>query len=86
MYCRNFYWAEALNIDHVFPLRLGGNSRQENLVASCKPCNFWKADRFTQDDLNLVHALEYALRNDVKLELVWNPRNARKLEHSSTRS
>ena len=37
---------EADTVDHVVPRRLGGNDSDDNLVASCKRCNYAKGGRF----------------------------------------
>ena len=38
--------------DHVFPRSLGGRTTPENLVTSCYPCNYGKAD-FTLEQLGM---------------------------------
>ena len=37
---------EANTVDHVIPRRLNGNDSDDNLVASCKRCNYAKGGRF----------------------------------------
>ena len=37
---------EADTVDHVIPRRLGGLDSDDNLVASCKRCNYAKGGRF----------------------------------------
>ncbi len=38
-----------LNIDHVFPLALGGTNDQDNLACSCKKCNTKKQQMLLTD-------------------------------------
>lgn len=40
---------KELNIDHVLPRSRGGNSSWENLVASCRRCNFRKGWRTPEE-------------------------------------
>lgn len=37
--------AEDVSIDHLHPLRQGGNNDTDNLVACCPPCNVAKGAR-----------------------------------------
>ena len=41
---------EADTVDHVIPRRLGGLDSDDNLVASCKRCNYAKGGRFFARD------------------------------------
>jgi 5-methylcytosine-specific restriction endonuclease McrA len=41
--------ASAENIDHVIPRSKGGRHVWDNVVASCRPCNARKRDRFLED-------------------------------------
>jgi 5-methylcytosine-specific restriction endonuclease McrA len=44
----------AENIDHVVPRSRGGQHTWENVVASCRPCNARKENRFLDEtDLRL---------------------------------
>lgn len=38
-YCRKQFSVEDLEIDHIRPVCLGGDSRESNLVTSCWKCN-----------------------------------------------
>lgn len=41
-YCGKRLSSQELNLDHVTPRAHGGNASWENLVTSCRPCNFDK--------------------------------------------
>ncbi len=47
-YCGVQFPMKRLNYDHVVPKRLGGPTTWENIVASCYPCNDYKAGRTPQ--------------------------------------
>lgn len=36
---------KAWHVDHVWPLKLGGQSKASNLALACEPCNLQKGDR-----------------------------------------
>lgn len=42
-------------IDHIFPVALGGDNSAVNLVTICDTCNLWKSDR-TIEQLQLGEA------------------------------
>lgn len=44
-YCGQKFDRNHLNLDHVYPRKLGGISSWTNIVCSCIPCNTKKADR-----------------------------------------
>ncbi len=44
-YCGNVVDKRDLNLDHIIPRHLGGETTWENLVCSCKDCNTRKAGR-----------------------------------------
>lgn len=44
-YCGDKLPLSKLNYDHVNPRKLGGKTDWENIVMSCYPCNFKKADK-----------------------------------------
>lgn len=44
-YCRKKLTRSSATIDHVLPRSRGGRSTFKNCVASCEPCNSYKADR-----------------------------------------
>lgn len=44
-YCGKRFMTEDLTIDHIVPRAQGGQTRWENVVAACIPCNQAKADR-----------------------------------------
>ena len=44
-YCRHRFPRKQLNYDHVIPRRQGGQTKWENIVTSCIPCNDKKRDR-----------------------------------------
>lgn len=43
---------DDLTLDHIFPSSRGGQTRPDNLVTACKPCNQKKADR-TPDEAGM---------------------------------
>lgn len=44
-YCRRFFRAGDLSVDHVLPRARGGGDSWENLVTACIRCNATKGDR-----------------------------------------
>jgi 5-methylcytosine-specific restriction endonuclease McrA len=36
-----------LEVDHIYPVSLGGTSKMENLITACNRCNGRKRDRAT---------------------------------------
>jgi len=48
-YCGRNYPRHKLNIDHVVPKSLGGDSNWENVVCSCVSCNRIKGGRLLKD-------------------------------------
>lgn len=48
-YCRSE--ENALTVDHVVPVALGGSDDSSNLVAACKDCNYGKASSSPEDSL-----------------------------------
>jgi 5-methylcytosine-specific restriction endonuclease McrA len=44
-YCGIPLTLTTLTIDHVQPIRHGGNDSETNLTAACRPCNSRKKDR-----------------------------------------
>ena len=44
-YCGDEPGISKLTFDHVLPKAEGGRTCWENIVASCKPCNYKKADK-----------------------------------------
>ncbi len=44
VYCGRGASEVILEIDHVNPVAVGGDARQENLVTACKDCNIGKRD------------------------------------------
>lgn len=51
------YWcgADANTVDHIVPVAKGGQDVDENLVASCKKCNYSKQDKMP-DEFQLQRA------------------------------
>ncbi|WP_317932238.1 HNH endonuclease [Halioxenophilus sp. WMMB6] len=45
MYCGQRFLARELTCDHIVPRAQGGQNRWQNVVAACKRCNHFKADR-----------------------------------------
>jgi 5-methylcytosine-specific restriction endonuclease McrA len=43
-YCNTPLTQQELTLDHVLPLSKGGKTTWENIVASCKPCNWSKGN------------------------------------------
>lgn len=48
-YCRQRFYTEDLNFDHVIPRAQGGRTCWENIVACCVSCNSEKANRTPQE-------------------------------------
>ena len=48
-YCRKFFYAEFLTIDHVIPKSRGGKKSWHNLVAACRACNQRKGNRLPDE-------------------------------------
>lgn len=44
-YCGKIFEREQLNLDHVIPRDLGGETTWENIVCSCIPCNTRKGNK-----------------------------------------
>jgi 5-methylcytosine-specific restriction endonuclease McrA len=47
-YCGKELTEKTVTLDHVIPLAAGGDSRQSNLVFSCKECNKDKDDKYDE--------------------------------------
>lgn len=45
VYCGIPLTTRSLTIDHIQPLRHGGDDAEDNLTAACRPCNSRKKDR-----------------------------------------
>lgn len=52
-YCGKEFEPKELTLDHVFPKSRGGDTSWDNIVACCKACNQFKADR-TPEEAGLV--------------------------------
>jgi hypothetical protein len=37
-------------VEHIFPLALGGETIEENLALSCRSCNIYKSDKISTTD------------------------------------
>jgi len=48
-YCNQQFSRASLTIDHIVPRSRGGETRWENVVAACGPCNRRKGDRTPQE-------------------------------------
>lgn len=48
-YCGEIFDVKNLTIDHVIPRSKGGKTTFVNVVASCRSCNFHKADRTPEE-------------------------------------
>lgn len=56
MYCGVVQHAGELTLDHILPRAQGGRDSWQNLVACCKKCNRFKADRTPeQAGMMLIH-------------------------------
>lgn len=64
-YCGKEFSSKELTLDHVFPKSRGGETSWENIVACCKSCNQYKADR-TPEEAGLI-----LLNNPKKPESYW---------------
>jgi len=55
-YCGKICNLKELTIDHVIPKSQGGKNTWNNLVAACKPCNAYKANRRPEEiNMKLIH-------------------------------
>lgn len=55
-YCGKICTQKELTIDHIIPRSQGGRNTWQNLVACCKPCNAFKANRRPEEiGLRLIH-------------------------------
>ena len=70
----------AENIDHVIPRSRGGEHTWENVVASCRPCNARKENRFLHEtDLRLrrppvaPHATLWVIATAGSIDPAWEP-------------
>ncbi len=52
MYCGQAHLGSELTRDHIIPKSRGGKDVWENVVAACKRCNHFKADRYP-DEANM---------------------------------
>lgn len=44
VYCQVPLDVQSGSVDHLIPRSRGGEDKDENLVLSCRPCNYAKAD------------------------------------------
>lgn len=56
-YCGKKFKSKELNFDHVIPRASGGKTNWENIVASCYPCNGYKANRTPREAGMKMHYL-----------------------------
>lgn len=61
-YCAVKFTAFDLTLDHIIPQSRGGSDDQENLAASCKPCNQRKGNRTPDEARMPLLATPSALR------------------------
>lgn len=47
-YCENFSERNNLQLDHIFPISLGGLSMRQNVILVCSECNQRKSDKTLQ--------------------------------------
>lgn len=57
--------ATAENVDHVIPRSRGGEHVWENVVASCRPCNALKEDRFLKDTHLTLRRIPFAPKETI---------------------
>nr|WP_235347487.1 HNH endonuclease [Acidithrix ferrooxidans] len=67
--------APAENIDHVVPKSRGGGHSWDNVVASCKPCNSRKEDRFLHETNFVLRRAPMQPRAKAWIWLLGNPRD-----------
>jgi 5-methylcytosine-specific restriction endonuclease McrA len=54
-YCANYFMADKLTIDHIFPRSRGGKNEWLNLVTACKKCNQKKGNKTPSEaDMPLI--------------------------------
>lgn len=66
--------ASAENIDHVVPRSRGGGHSWDNVVASCKPCNSRKEDRFLHETNFVLRKIPVQPRAKAWIWLLGSPR------------
>lgn len=70
MYCAREFPAAELTRDHIEPTSRGGLDKWENVVAACRRCNQYKADRTPEEAGMELMALPYRPNNAEYLALV----------------
>lgn len=53
----------VLQVDHLYPVSMGGNNRPENLITSCQACNQGKGDSVISFPIDVD-------KNDVRIFMV----------------
>lgn len=70
MYCAKQSPSNLLTRDHIVPTSRGGEDKWENVVASCRRCNQYKADYLLEEIRMELVALPYRPNNAEYLALV----------------
>ena len=78
-YCQLKLTVETMTLDHFLPLSSGGSNEFDNLVAACKICNSFKADREikSKTDLKKFRQLAIEHRNTFQLQTKETQKSAR---------
>lgn len=64
-YCGKRLPTEELNVDHVIPRAQGGETKWENLVISCVPCNTKKANRTPEEARMKLRRIPYKPKHSI---------------------
>ena len=63
-YCGQKITMSQMQIDHVHSLRKGGSNEMDNLLPSCRSCNFMKSTSTLEDFRKHIQRLPDILRRD----------------------
>lgn len=63
-YCGCKIKYEDMQIDHVVPLRKGGDDKLENMLPSCRSCNHYKSTLDVEDFRKMIEKMPDTLMRD----------------------
>ena len=76
-YCGQEIEYEDMQVDHLYPLNLGGTNDMDNLMPSCRPCNHYKhtltLEKFRQalsEEIKVLNKSSVAYRNAKRFNLI----------------
>jgi len=67
-YCQETFDSKELTLDHVIPRASGGKTNWENIVTSCKPCNYKKGTKLWKPTRNPYKPDYYSLISHWKFQ------------------